>query len=132
MTPTLFWLAMVGFLAASLWIPQVVGVNITPVTYPPDNRPPSPTDLVPWVHRAFRAHQNLLEQAMPFGLLTIIAHLADATGPATALIAAVFFALRLAHAAWMISGRTVLPTRPIIFTAGWLCCMAMGVLALMG
>jgi uncharacterized membrane protein YecN with MAPEG domain len=38
-----------------------------------------------------------------------------------------FFWLRVAHAVGMISGWAGFPIRPIIFTASWLCTIAIGV-----
>ncbi|MEO0991940.1 MAG: MAPEG family protein, partial [Pseudomonadota bacterium] len=64
MTAELFWLTLTAILAASLWIPFIVGVNMNPVDGQ-DNflRPPDLTAYPDWVHRAHRAHLNLIEQA---------------------------------------------------------------------
>lgn len=125
MTPELTWLTLTSLLAGSLWIPFVVGVNTTPGPKPTDR----PTDLaqnVPWVHRANRAHLNMLEQFLPFAIIIIVAHLAGISTLVTVWAAATFFWLRLAHAAWMISGLPVLPGRPILFTSGWVCILLIG------
>ena len=126
MTTELFWLTLTALLAASLWIPFIVGVNSTPVPEATENRPFDPSGMVPWVHRAFRAHLNLLEQFLPFAAVVIIAHLAGVSNTVTVVAAAAFFWIRLAHAAWMITGMPVLPGRPLIFTAGWICVLAIG------
>jgi uncharacterized MAPEG superfamily protein len=126
MTPELTVLTLVALLAASLWIPYIVGVNTTPAPMPADNRPHDLTSLAPWVHRAHRAHLNLLEQALPFAILVLVAHLAGVSNPVTVGAAWAFLGLRLAHAVWMIGGFPVLPMRPLIFTAGWLCILAIG------
>ncbi|MGR3511281.1 MAG: MAPEG family protein [Paracoccaceae bacterium] len=131
MTPELTWLALTALLAASLWIPFVVGVNTTPGPKPAD-RPLSPADNVPWVHRAHRAHLNLLEQFLPFAVIVVIAHLAGVSTNMTIWAAATFFWLRVAHAVWMIAGLPVLPGRPILFTAGWVCILVYAWPVLMG
>lgn len=74
MTTELFVLTLTALLAASLWVPYVVGVNTTPVAAPAENRPHEMSGTVPWVHRAWRAHQNLLEQFLPFAVLVLIGH----------------------------------------------------------
>ncbi|MEM6385894.1 MAG: MAPEG family protein [Pseudomonadota bacterium] len=81
---------------------------------------------VPWVHRANRAHLNMLEQFLPFATIAIVAHLAGISTQATVWAAATFFWLRVAHAVWMIGGLPVLPGRPILFTAGWACILLIG------
>lgn len=124
MTPELTWLTLTALLAASLWIPFVVGVNTTPGPKPSD-RPPNLSESVPWVHRANRAHLNLLEQFLPFAIVVVVAHLAGISTTVTIWAAAAFFWLRVAHAVWMIAGLPVLPGRPLIFTAGWVCILAL-------
>lgn len=132
MTTELYFLTLTALLAASLWIPYVVGVNTTHAPMPAENRPANPSDAVPWVHRAFRAHLNLLEQFLPFAALIVIAHLAGVSNVITVWASILFFVLRVAHAVWMIGGFPVLPGRPLIFTGGWLCCIAVAVSLLIG
>jgi uncharacterized MAPEG superfamily protein len=130
MTSELFWLLLTATLATSLWIPFVVGVNTQP--YEGEDsaedffvRPPNHNRMVPWVHRAYRAHQNLIEQFVPFAAIVIIGHLLKVSTPVTAWCAAIFFWLRIAHAVGMISGKARMPLRPIIFTTGWIVTMVM-------
>ena len=112
-------------LAASLWIPFIIG--ITSEEGDPDNfdRPVDLRSLRPWVHRAHRAHLNLLEQAFPFAILVLVVHTLDGFSPLTYWAAIAFFWLRVIHAAGMISGVLRFPLRPIVFTLGWLCCLIM-------
>ena len=126
MTTELTILTLTALLAASLWIPYIVGVNTTPVPAQAENRPGDLAALVPWVHRAHRAHLNMLEQFLPFAAVVVIAHLAGVSNPVTVWASTVFLALRVAHAVWMIGGLPVLPVRPLIFTAAWLCILAIG------
>ncbi len=121
MTVELTYLTLTAILAASLWIPYIVGVNATKVPVPDGPRPHDPASMTPWVHRAFRAHLNLLEQFLPVAVIVLIAHAAGVSTVVTQWAAGLFFAFRIAHAVWMIGGLPVLPGRPLIFTAGWLC-----------
>ncbi len=126
MTTELTVLTLTALLAASLWVPYIVGVNSTPVPTLAENRPHDPGTLTPWVHRAFRAHLNLLEQFLPFAVVVIVAHLAEVSNAVTVWASVIFLALRLVHAVWMISGLPVLPVRPLIFTGGWLSILTIG------
>jgi uncharacterized MAPEG superfamily protein len=128
MTTELFWLMMTAILAASLWIPFVVGVNTTPYDMPEKDsdmfvRPPDHRRMLPWVHRAFRAHQNLLEQFIPFAVIVLIGHMLQISTPITVWCSIIFFWLRVAHAIGMITAWAGLPWRPLIFTAGWVVTM---------
>ncbi|MEM1072911.1 MAG: MAPEG family protein [Pseudomonadota bacterium] len=116
-----------ALLAASLWIPYIVGVNMHPQEGVDDfARPPALTGFPEWVHRAHRAHLNLLEQLLPFAVLVLIVDRLDAYSTLTYWTAIAFFWLRAAHAAGMISGTARMPVRPMLFTAGWVCCLLMG------
>ena len=126
MTTELFYLTLTALLAASLWVPYIVGVNTTPSELPADNRPVDPSTMVPWVHRAYRAHLNLVEQFLPFAVIVLIAHTAGVSTAVTVWASAAFFILRIAHAVWMIGGFPVLPVRPLIFTGGWICILLIG------
>ena len=125
-------LGVLAVLAASLWIPFVVGVNMTPEASVPEDAPDGfvrPIDVSlerPWVQRAYRAHLNLLEQLMPFGILVLLIDRADGFSALTWWTSVAFLVLRLAHAVGYITAWARLPGRPIIFTAGWVCCLLMG------
>lgn len=119
-------LTILVLLAASGWIPYIIGVNTAAHDTTDFTRPADPALQRPWVHRAYRAHLNLLEQGVPFALLVLIlAHL-DAFSALTAWTCLAFLALRLVHGAGMISGMLRFPARPIVFTLGWLCCLILG------
>jgi len=126
MTADLFWLTLTALLSATLWLPYIVGVNMANVPMPADNRPTDPARMPAWVHRAWRAHLNLLEQFLPFAVVVLVSHVTGVSNGVTAVAAASFFALRLAHAIWMIGGFPVLPVRPMVFTAGWVAILVIG------
>ena len=130
MTADLWWLTLSALLAASLWVPFIVGVNTAGTGRADFTRPNDPALQRPWVHRAHRAHLNLLEQLMPMAVLVLIAQATGASGSVTSWAVAAFFWLRVAHAVGMITGRAGFPARPILFTAGWACVMTVGVAVL--
>ena len=112
-------------LAASLWIPFIVGSGSDDGAVDGFNRPHDVTKLKPWVHRAHRAHLNLLEQAFPFAVLVLIIDRMDGFSKLTYWTAIAFFWLRVLHAVGMISGMAKMPLRPILFVLGWVCCLIM-------
>lgn len=124
-------LTCLAILAASLWIPYIVGVNTAADgSLPPDApdgfiRISNPAMHRPWVQRAYRAHLNLLEQLVPFAMLVLILDRVDGFTALTYWTAIAFFWLRVAHAVGYITGKANFPLRPIIFTAGWVCCLIM-------
>ncbi len=121
-------LTCLTILAASMWIPYIVGVNTEPARdggVDPFMRPPSQADMRPWVHRAWRAHLNLLEQFLPFAVVVLILDRIDAFNAITYWAAIAFFWIRVIHAVGMISGVARFPARPIIFNLGWICILVM-------
>lgn len=123
MTIELTALLVLTLLAASLWIPFIIGVNIVPPAEDAPNPfvvPPNPLEMKPWIARAYRAHQNLLEQFVPFAAVVIIAHLVEVSTTTTQWLAILFVALRAAHAIGMITGAARMPIRPFIFTSAYI------------
>lgn len=124
-------LTYLAILAASLWIPYIVGVNTVPEGSMPADAPDGfvrigqPWLHRPWVQRAYRAHLNLLEQLVPFALLVLILDRVDGFTALTYWTTIAFFWLRVAHAVGYITGWAALPLRPILFSAGWICCLIM-------
>ena len=113
--------------AASMWIPYIVGVNKEPARDGPDPfvRPPSQADMRPWVHRAHRAHLNLLEQFVPFSAIVLILDRVDGFNTLTYWVVIAFFWIRVVHAIGMISGKAGFPVRPVIFNLGWVCILVL-------
>ncbi|MEL6167252.1 MAG: MAPEG family protein [Pseudomonadota bacterium] len=126
MTIELTYLTLTTLLAASLWIPFVIGVNTTTFERPEENRPPDPAAMSAWVHRAYRAHLNLMEQFPPFAAIVLVAHMAGVSTMVTVVATAAFFWLRLAQAIWMVGDFPQIPVRPIIFTSAWICILLIG------
>jgi uncharacterized MAPEG superfamily protein len=123
MTVEFTCLLILTILAASLWIPFIVGVNITPARQDapsPFLVPPDPLQMKPWIARAYRAHQNLLEQFLPFAVVIIVAAQLGVSTPVTRWAAVIFVVLRIVHAIGMITAVTRMPLRPLIFTSAYL------------
>ncbi|SFR35311.1 MAPEG family protein [Yoonia tamlensis] len=122
----LAWLAL---FAALLWIPYIVGISkMTPLENAPDpfERPYDLRMLPAWVHRAHRAHLNLLEQLLPFAILVLILDRLDGFTALTYWAAVAFFWIRAIHAVGMIAGHLKMPLRPIVYNMGVLCILIMG------
>lgn len=122
-------LTCLSLFAASMWIPYVVGVVRNPLPEDaPDTflRPGDLNDLPAWVHRAHRAHLNLLEQFVPFAVLVLILDRIDGFTSLTYWVAIVFFWVRIAHAVGMITGKARMPLRPMLYNIGWACCILLG------
>ena len=124
-------LFVLAVMAASLWIPYIVGVNTAAPGSVSEEAPDGfvrPADFRmqrPWVQRAYRAHLNLLEQFLPFAVVVLLLDRAGAFSALTLWTCVVFLLLRLTHAAGYITGRTGFPLRPLIFTGGWLCILVL-------
>ncbi|HEX3664206.1 MAG TPA: MAPEG family protein [Rhizomicrobium sp.] len=106
MTRELTWLTYTAILAASLWIPYIVGVNVTEFEGKDTlfERPPDASKMPSWVHRSHTPHLNLLEQFLPFAVIVIIAAIAKVSNPVTVWCAILFFWLRIVHAIGMVTG----------------------------
>lgn len=127
MTLELTYLVFTAILAASLWIPFIVGVARLEGDHAQDfTRPVDLSTLPAWIHRAHRAHLNLVEQFLPFAVVVLIAHVLGVSTGITVAASVAFFWLRVVHAAGMISGLASFPIRPILFTAGWACILLIG------
>lgn len=57
-----------------------------------------------WIHRAQRAHANMVENLVPFAALLLTVVVASRTSATTALAAQLFFYARLGHAVVYIAG----------------------------
>ncbi|MEM0976052.1 MAG: MAPEG family protein [Pseudomonadota bacterium] len=125
MTTELLCLLLIAVFAALMWVPFVIGVSGLPedMQESADNftRPVDLRRLPEWIHRAHRAQSNLIEQAVPFGMAVIVAHLINVSNAWTVGAAVLFVATRLVHAFGMISGLALFPVRPIIFSIGVIC-----------
>jgi uncharacterized membrane protein YecN with MAPEG domain len=122
-------LTYLALFAATLWVPYIVGISKLPAADgapDPFLRPNDLSTLPEWIHRAHRAHLNMLEQFVPFAVLVLLVDRLDGFTTLTYWTVIAFFWVRVFHAIGMISGKARMPLRPILFNIGWLCCMLMG------
>ena len=127
MTTELTTLTLTALLAASLWIPYIV-LSGRPGSqeHQTFQRMPRVWEMSDMAQRAYRAHQNLLEQFLPFAVVIVVAHLAGVSNAVTVWASVAFLVLRLLHAVGHISGLATMPLRPLLFSGGWLCILAIG------
>ncbi|MEC9152234.1 MAG: MAPEG family protein [Pseudomonadota bacterium] len=98
MTTDLMMLAWSAALCALLWVPYILARIgawglVDTVGYPD-----SPPDVPVWSARIKKAHANLVENLLPFGVLVLVAHVGGMANESTALGATLFFWSRVAHA----------------------------------
>src|SRR5450830_629017 len=99
MSTDLKYLALTAMLTASLWIPYIVSqVMANGFLTPPNYLDPTPRPVPLWGKRADRVYLNAVETFAPFAALVILIHLTGNANATTALLAAAFFWLRVAHA----------------------------------
>jgi uncharacterized MAPEG superfamily protein len=118
MTTDLRYLAYTALLTATLWIPYVVSQVVTNgCLRPPNYLDPTPRPLPLWGKRADRAHLNAVEAFAPFAVLVIVVQLAGKANATTAVLAMLFFWLRLVHAIVYLLG--IPYVRTLVFVAGY-------------
>ena len=120
MTTELRYLAYTALLTAALWIPYIVcQVMTNGALSPTEYADPKPRPVPLWGERANRAHLNAVESFAPFAALVIVAQIAGKANAMTALWAASFFWLRLAHA--VVYWAAIPYVRTVLFTLGFVC-----------
>ncbi|MEM7194284.1 MAG: MAPEG family protein [Pseudomonadota bacterium] len=119
MTPELKWLALTCVLTTLMWVPYIL--NLTAVRglmgamgYPDDPKP-----MAGWADRLKKAHYNSVENLVVFGLLVVIAHLADIHTSWTVTACILYFWSRLAYA--IIYAARIPVARTLAFAVSWLC-----------
>ncbi len=83
----------------------------------------------PDVRRAWRAHYNLLENAVPFFVIGALYVATGATHKGATIYTATFVGVRLLHSVFYILG--IQPFRTIMFAVGVAACIGMAVQVLM-
>jgi uncharacterized MAPEG superfamily protein len=122
MTTELFTLVALAILC--LVLPGIYGslrtrqVGLTPLLGNREGVPP-PTGAA---GRGFRAHQNLIENLVPYAIAVLTAHALGISNGVTAGAAIVFLIARLIHAASYIAGITIV--RTLAYAVGLLATIA--------
>ena len=111
----LVWLSS---LTIFMWVPYILAhianVGLMPaLTYRADSEP-----LPEWAARTKRAHNNAIENLVPFAALVIVAHLANMSNEITASAALAYFWFRVAH--YILFAVGVSFGRTLTFAGGWL------------
>ena len=111
-------LAYSALLCLVLWIPYILAAmrvrGLGRVAgYPTGDY----QDLPDSARRSHLAHQNLVENLVPFAALVLVAHLAGAANETTALGARLFFWARLGQAVFHVAAVPWL--RTVAFLASW-------------
>lgn len=83
----------------------------------------SDLEVSDWVRRAYRTQRNHLEALVPFAALALTAHVSGTANEMTALVATLFFGLRVLYAVVYIAGITA--ARTLIWTLSQLCLVMM-------
>lgn len=118
MTPDIFYLTLLAGLGLFLWIPHVIAIVTNHGLMSAANYRDIPEKELPdWGRRAKRVHLNFVENFAPFAALVIIAHLTKTANETTALMAMLFFWIRVAHAVVFYLGVPFL--RTLLFTSGF-------------
>ncbi|MDA0239582.1 MAG: MAPEG family protein, partial [Proteobacteria bacterium] len=121
MSTELLYLFLTSLLLTVLWIPHVIGqVTQIGMLEAEEYVTLRDTSGAPhWVHRANRAHVNLVEQFGPFAGLVLVAHAVGVSTELTVISATVFFWARVVHAIVMIAGWSFIRIRTMIFTVSF-------------
>lgn len=119
MTVELKWLTLTCLLTALMWIPYILNLIsvrglIDAMGYPDDPKP-----MADWADRLKKAHYNSIENLVVFGLLVVIAHLANIHSYWTITACVVYFWARLVYAFIYSIGIPV--ARTLVFAISWLC-----------
>lgn len=119
MTPELKWLALTCVLTALMWAPYILNLISARGLIGAMGYPDNPQPMSDWADRLKKAHYNSVENLVVFGLLVVIAHLADIHTSWTVTACIVYFWSRLAYAFIYAAGIPV--ARTLVFAVSWVC-----------
>ncbi|HTI82070.1 MAG TPA: MAPEG family protein [Acetobacteraceae bacterium] len=130
LTPELYFLVLVAFATALMWIPYLIArIGVRGLMQAMGNPDPLQAPEPAWADRARRAHVNAIENLAVFAPLVLVAAFVGVSTPATVLAAKTYFVARLVHYVVYAAGIPVV--RTLAFTAGFVATMAFAV-ALLG
>jgi len=124
MTTELTWLTYTVLLTAVMWLPYILNVIAVRGLVDATGYPENPKPMSGWAMRLKAAHYNTIENLVVFGLLVVIAHLADIHSGLTVTACVVFFWARLAYAVIYALGIPMI--RTLVFAVSWACIAVMG------
>lgn len=123
MTIELTWLTYTALFATCMWLPYILNQIVVRGPIDAVGYPEKPKPLSDWAQRLKCAHYNSVENLVVFGVLVIVAHLADVHTNLTANACVAYFWARVAHSIVYTLGVPLL--RTLAFVASWLCSLAM-------
>ena len=129
MTTELKWLALTALLTTLLWIPYILNIISVRGLMDAMGYPDNPKPMSDWASRLKKAHYNAVENLVVFGLLVVIAHVADVHTNNTVAACIVYFWARLAYSITYTLGVPV--ARTLIFAVSWVCILVMAVAVLL-
>ena len=125
LSPELFWLSATAIFTALLWIPYIIALigqwGLGPAFM--DTEHEFRLEKA-WARRAQRAHTNAVENLIIFAALILALELTGANNATTAMTAATFFWLRVAHYFVYVGRLPVI--RTALFFAGFVCQVIIG------
>ena len=122
MTPELYYAALSCGMTLLIWVPNLVEririLGLKVILYYQDGVGPSdPSQMSDWAKRVRRAHNNTIENLIPFIGLILILNSIGYSSELTILGAAIFFWSRLVYIICYIFGIPII--RTFSFIAGW-------------
>jgi uncharacterized MAPEG superfamily protein len=98
LSPELYWATLTAGLTSMLWIPHVaqrlIEMGIVGGFRDPLHDVPT---RAPWAQRSIRAQANAVENLVVFGVLAMALQITGHGSAASAIAAAIYFAVRVAH-----------------------------------
>ena len=105
----------VAWFIALVFVPSTARTALLGTRWGLGNRDTSPP-VPPWVSRAERARNNMLENLVPFATLVLVANVAGLANETTAACAVTFLGARIAHGLAYIAG--IIYVRTLAFAVG--------------
>lgn len=91
MTPELKWLAATCALTTLMWLPYILNLISVRGLSDAMGYPKDPAPMAAWAERLKMAHYNAIENLVVFGLLVVVAHLANVHSSTTVIACVTYF-----------------------------------------
>ena len=123
-------LVWVATMTLCLWIPYILPSTLIGGVMAALKRQGDEATPYPWTGRAKRAHNNAIENLIPFTAIVLVAHMAEISNETTQLAAIAYFWFRAVHYVFYTLGIPIM--RTLSFFGGWLAqlCIAYQILSL--
>mgnify|MGYP002885308321 FL=1 len=118
MSTELEMLVWVTTMTLLMWFPYIIPAVIKNGVIAAFSRQGDESAPYPWTERAKRAHNNAIENLIPFAALVLVSHVANVSNEVTQSAAIAYFWLRAAH--YIVYTLGIAPLRTLFFSGGWL------------